>query len=217
MNVREFFWPILEPGDEADEARRLQMDLDLIRAAPVPAEPDLLIEEARRLLDVEADRRKSAEGRANTYLAIAGVLIPLVAATMPSALQKPDDAAMTLLTLALVLLAGAYLLWSARWAFRCLEVGVTSRVDAIDLFDIWKSDELKTELARNHLKCVRADRKRINFKVTCVKMAHAFAIRAFVVFLLAMAARFAWEPGTGLLGLLSPPAASSPASASPKT
>lgn len=217
MNIREFFWPILELGDEAEEARILQMDLDRIQTAPVPAEADLLIEEAHRLLDAEAERRKSAEARANTYLAIAGVLIPLVAAAMPSALQKPDDAIITTVTLGMVLLAGSYLLQSARWAFRCLEVGVSARVDAIDLFNIWSTDERKTDLARNHLKCVRADRKRVNHKVTCVKMAHAFAIRAFAVFLLAMAGRFAWQPATGVLGLLNPPASSTVATSPAKT
>lgn len=217
MNIREFFWPILEPGDEAEEARILQMDLDRIQTAPVPVEADLLIEEARRLLDAESDRRKSAEARANTYLAIAGVLIPLVAAAMPSALQRPADAAMTTVSLGLVLLAGAYLLQSARWAFRCLEVGVSARVDAIDLFNIWRSNERKTELARNHLKCVRSDRKRVNYKVTCVKMAHAFAIRAFAVFLIAMATRFAWQPATDLLALLDQPTSKTAATSPAKT
>lgn len=52
----------------------------------------------------------------------------------------------------------------------------------------------KAALIRGKFTCVRRDRARINFKVTCVKMAHVFAVRAFAVFLIAIGCRYAWEP-----------------------
>lgn len=133
MNVRELFWPILEVDDEAEDAERLRIDLNRIETDPLEDDLDPLIEEARLLAASELERRRATEARANTYLAIAGVLTPVLAAVTPATLGREGDLVRTFVTLTLFIAAGTYLFQSGRWAFRCLEVGVASRLDAVDL------------------------------------------------------------------------------------
>lgn len=202
MTLRELIWPVLEPlnaATVAQEAAQTRQDLEAIQGAAVTEDAELLVEEARRLSDAEEDRRKTAETRANTYLAAAGVLMPVLAVFTPAAVGADKDFVRTLVTLALFIAAGAYLFWSGRWAFRCLEVGVSARLDAVDLIAAWAKPDRKAELVRGLLKCVRLNRKLVNFKIDCVKMAHAFAVRAFAIFVLAGVTRFAWEPVAALL------------------
>ena len=45
MNVREFFWPILEADGEAEDAERLRIDLDRIETDPIEDDLDTLIED----------------------------------------------------------------------------------------------------------------------------------------------------------------------------
>jgi hypothetical protein len=206
MNVREFFWPILEAGGEAEDAERLRIDLNRIETDPIEGDLDTLIEEARLLAVSELERRRAVEARANTYLAIAGVLMPVLAAVTPATLGRDGDLFRTSVTLVLFIAAGAYLFQSGRWAFQCLEVGIASRLDAVDLLSRWAGPDRKVALIRGKFTCVRRDRARINFKVTCVKMAHTFAVRAFAVFLIAIGCRYAWEPAMAIVSAQPVPA-----------
>ena len=54
-------------------------------------------------------------------------------------------------------------------------------------------------LIRGKFPYVRRDRAGINFKAAWVKMAHAFAVRAFAVFLIAIGCRYAREPMTTIV------------------
>src|SRR5690606_16627710 len=96
-------------------------------------------------------------------------------------------------TLLLFLFAGANLLQSGVWALRALVVQPSSRVDAADLVAFWAAPDRKAALAKALMTGVRSDRDRVNMKVTAVIMAHHFAVRAFVVFVLAVLVRSGWK------------------------
>lgn len=205
MNVREFFWPVLEgpsPTEAAQDAAKLKVDLDLINQAVISGDEEVLIEEARRLTDAEDDRRKTAETKATIYLTVAGVLAPILASITPTIFVATGGLARPLLTLIIFSAAAAYLFWSGLWAFRTLQVSAAARLDGPELIDIWKGAEPKSGLAKGLLGCVQRNRARVNEKVTCIKMAHAFGIRAFAAFVMALIFRAAWDPVAALLAML---------------
>ena len=210
MNLSEVFWPRLEepPATRtAQEAEQRQADLDTIKAAALdPAHIQILIEEARRLTDTETARRTGADTRATGYLAVVGVLAPILATLAPSAIGKNTTVVHGVVTLTLFAAADAYLLGCGFWSFRALKVSMGARVDAVDLIKVWEETDPRIELARRLLFCVRWGRQAANDKVSCIKMAHEFGVRALIVFVLALGVRSSWDPAVGLLkaiGLLS--------------
>lgn len=201
MDMLEIVWPRLKPADDvqaATDAAQKNLDLDRIAAARPTKDIDVLIEEARRLGDAETERGKSAETKATTYLAVVGVLAPLLATLAPTALSAVVGPMRAGVTLVLFVLAGAYLLGCAHWAFKTMRVSVSARLDAVNLLDVWAEASPKPALARGLLKCVRLNRDMTNEKVSCIKMAHAFGLRAFVVFVSTVIILSAWVPTLGL-------------------
>jgi hypothetical protein len=198
-------WPVLERPDDAHlarEAHSLQTDLDKVKAADLGDDVEELLAEARRLFDAEGERRMGADARATSYLTVLGVLIPLLAAIAPSALGPTKDVAKTLLTLVLFGAAAGYLFGGAVWAFLTLKVSISHRLDAVDLVDIWSTPAQKVHLAKGLLICVRRERRYVNEKVNCIKMAHAFGLRAMAIFLVAIVAHAAWDPAMTLRTLV---------------
>jgi hypothetical protein len=205
MNLREAIWPILEPltdVEQGQDAERLKQDIATIEASQALDEQDALLEEARRLFDADDDRRKTAETKATTYLAVIGVLAPILASITPTLFSPKSGVVRPILALVIFIAAGAYLFCSGLWALRALAVSASTRVDARPLTEIWDGDAPKRELAKTLLACVRRNRDGINLKVTNIKMAHAFAIRAFGAFLLAIILRSAWDPIASLMKIV---------------
>lgn len=203
--IGDWIWPRLEALPAAEvgqEAEKRKLDLATIREADLADDLDVLIEEARRLTDAEAERRKSAETRATTYLAIVGVLAPILAAVAPTAVATGTGAGRSIVSLIFFLAAGAYLLGCGGWAFRALRVTAGARLDAVDLIGIWTKASPEAALARGLLACVRYNRAPTNDKVSAINMAHLFGVRAFVVFIAAMVVRSAWDPVASLLKIV---------------
>ncbi len=202
MNVREFFWPVLAEPLAIEDAQRLEFEkaeVASIKAAILQDEHiDVLIDEARRLEDAETARRNGADARATTYLAIVGVLAPILAALTPIAIAKDVGLWRSLFTLVPFAVASAYLLWCSVWCFRALKVSSSARLDAIDLARIWANAKERSELAKGLLVCVRLNRRGVNAKVTCIKMAHEFGVRALMTLVLAILIRSSWAPVAGL-------------------
>jgi hypothetical protein len=210
MNLQEFLWPRLEQPPAtlaAQEAEQRKADLEAITSASLAAAHiDTLIEEARRLTDAEAARRTGADARATTYLAVVGVLAPILAALAPAAITTGGGVARPLVTFVLFLAAGGYLIGCGIWSFRVLKVSTAARLDAVDLVRLWKDGDPRDELAKQLLYCVRWSRRDVNYKVSCIKMAHEFAVRALATFVLTMGIRAAWDPVVSLgktIGLIS--------------
>ncbi len=197
MSRSDFIWPTLEVIEDAEKIRlaeKRKQDLEMIRTAVIDHDAEILIEEARRLADLENDRRKTAETKAAIYLTFVGVLSPILATIAPEALNPRDGWAKLIATLALFLLAGAYLLRCGAWAFQAIAVRSSAHPDAVELVGFWSSSDRKAELAKDLLKCARLNRQGVNDKVTAIKMAHEFATRAFLTFILALLIRAAWAP-----------------------
>jgi hypothetical protein len=206
VNLRELVWPLLDepaPTRAAQEAEQRHADFDVIKDAPLkPEHIEILIEEARRLTDAEAARRTSADTRATTYLAVMGVLAPILATLAPSAVGSKTSAVHSVVTLVLFAAAGLYLLRFGVWSFRVVQVSTGARVDAVDLIKVWEDKDPRIKLAKRLLFCVRWSRRAVNYKVSCIKMAHEYGLRALCVFVLAVIVRSAWDPVLELLRVI---------------
>lgn len=203
MNLRELVWPLLDepaPTRAAQEAEQRHADFDTIMDARLkPEHIEILIEEARRLTDAETARRTTADTRATTYLAVMGVLAPILATLAPGGVGVKTSIVHSAITLVLFTAAGLYLLRFGIWSFRAVQVSTGARVDAVDLIKIWEDKDPRVKLAKRLLFCVRWSRRAVNYKVSCIKMAHEYGVRALIVFVLALIFRSAWDPILGLL------------------
>ena len=90
MRTVDLFWPMLEPPTDEEKRRvaeRRLRDLEVIQTGAVTEDLDVLIEEARRLSDLEHERRKTAETKAALYLTFVGVLAPILG--LPPQFEPP--------------------------------------------------------------------------------------------------------------------------------
>lgn len=190
LRIKEFFWPILEKlsDDEKNkEAEILEKDLSKIKANTWNDSCELALNEAKKLNELEEQRRASADSKAAIYLAAITALAPVLTSLIPGAITKFEGSKfIDGLSFFIFIYALINLLRAALWAFDTLKVSASHRVDVNELTDIWSGDEKKYEikLIIANLSCVRRNRKGVNLKVTCIKMTHALLLRIFVAFFL---------------------------------
>jgi len=190
LRLKEFFWPILEKlsDDEKNkEAEILEKDLSKIKANTWNDSCELALNEAKKLNELEEQRRASADSKAAIYLAAITALAPVLTSLIPGAITKFEGSKfIDGLSFFIFIYALINLLRAALWAFDTLKVSASHRVDVNELTDIWSGDEKKYEikLIIANLSCVRRNRKGVNLKVTCIKMTHALLLRIFVAFFL---------------------------------
>lgn len=183
--IADFFWPTLECESAqqkkwADEA--FQTELKAIETAPWTCEPSLAVEESRRLLESEEERFRTVEGKATTYILFTGALVPLLTYLESSIGDPKLSAAPKWLTIAMFLLAVAYLVRGGVWAFRAVQVGTYHRLDPSELLQIWEASDPQRRLIRKMLVCVRRNYEPINNKITSFILAHMFIKRALITF-----------------------------------
>jgi len=110
--IGQIFWPWLEkltPEQQKTLEDSLTRDEARIDALDFGKDGDAALEEARRLADSEAERRRGTDQKAATYLPLVAALIPLVL-TMVSALwEKKAGSAPIWLNMLLLGLAVAYI------------------------------------------------------------------------------------------------------------
>lgn len=202
MNLREVFWPCLEPRSDIEAAQdnaALRLDLAKIRRTGWSKDADAALDEARRLIDAESDRRRGADTKAATYLAVVGVLVPGLTSFLPAVWKAELSPALTMASLPLLFLAIAYLLASAFWAFKTMQVSVSVRVDPGDMVEIWSRPRPKGRLAAELLVAVRLTRDPVNEKISSIKVTHEFLLRAFVTFALLLLLQVAWKPASSVV------------------
>lgn len=205
MNLLELIWPELQTltaQERKEQEAGYQQDATSIRAANWDADTDAALEEARRLDDAESDRRKTADGKASIYLAAVTALAPVLASLLPSIWSDKSTIAYSIVSLAIFFLATLYLFRAGIWAFETLRVSTTSRVDASDLASMWCKTDPKPELVQKLLLAVRYNHSGTNRKVSCIKMTHAFLLRAFLSFILLLIVQVAWTPVGQLVSLV---------------
>ncbi|MCD9148486.1 hypothetical protein [Pseudophaeobacter flagellatus] len=183
-SLREWLWPVLEllPTDKEQEEERLARDKKSIEALELSTASDAAVDEARRFSDAEDERRRGADQKATTYLAVVAALVPLIVTLATAVWDKKMGAAPTWVNMLGLGAAVAYASNVGVWAFRVLEVSITYRIGVSDLVKAWKSSEPTQELARQALLCGRLNQKGVNTKITNIKMAHAFLLRAYLTF-----------------------------------
>ncbi|MNT64050.1 hypothetical protein D3C72_2019180 [compost metagenome] len=79
---------------------------------------------------------------------------------------------------------------------------VSYHPDAAELATLWVAEGRKVALVRDLLRCVLLNRTGINEKVTAIKMAHEYSVRAFALFVLALLVRTGWTPMSQILSAL---------------
>ena len=184
----DFFWPCLDRTSEADKRKLIESNEKAIaqieRAHWEPI--DSVLEEARRLVLREEERRKSADTKATIYLAVLTAVIPLSAALIKdfsNFFLTFGDWQLVILV-PLFLLAMCYLLAAGIWAFRTIQVSVQYRVDVDELIKLDHHSQIDVALCREILKSVRNNRDTANEKISQMTMAHKFLKRMFVLFVL---------------------------------
>lgn len=198
------FWPWLEKRS-AEEARRLEerraSDAARIAALNISRAPTIALDEIRRLADSEAERRRGTEQKAATYLPLVAALIPLILTVVGALWEKKAGSAPIWANMLLLGLAVAYTAAAGWWAFRVLKVA-TSHEPGLGDFEIsLKSEHPTAALAGRLLLHTRRNQDGINWKVSCIMMAHEFLLRAFLAFSFLLALNIGWY----LVGLLFQP------------
>lgn len=187
--LRELFWPVLERlTDEEKETNRRNQARDIlkIKEAGWSGNSELALEEAKKLIELEGQRRGSADSKAAIYLAAITALAPVLVSLIPGILSN-DKNNITIVAVSFLLLFYAIisLFRAALWAFETLKVSASNRVDIADLVKIWEagSDKHREKLTIENLYSVRKNREGVNRKVTCIKMTHELILRTFFAFI----------------------------------
>lgn len=197
----QFFWPWLE---DLTPAQKKKLEDDLTRdearidALDFGKDPEAALEEARRLADSETERRRGTDQKAATYLPLVAALIPLVLTLVSALWEKKAGSAPIWLNMVLLGLAVAYTASAGHWAFRELKVSVSHEPGLSDFEKAWAVPHPRQTLARRLLLHTRRNSKGVNWKVTCIKMAHEYLLRAFLTFSLLLLVNIGWY----LAGLL---------------
>lgn len=199
--VREFFWPILVPATadfERTEAKRLTRDKTSITKLDLSKATGAALDEARRFTDAEEDRRRVADQKATTYLAVVAALVPLVVTLSTAVWDKKAGSAPTWVNMLVLGIAVAYASKAGLHAFQVLEVAASHRIGISDFAEAWKKTDPDHELAREILRCGRMNQAGVNKKVTGIKMAHAFLLRAFMTFAGLLMFNITWFIGAAI-------------------
>lgn len=188
--IREFFWPVLVELS-LEEIRQDQENLDNdilnIKNTDWNNESELALDEAKKLNELENQRRLGAESKAAIYLTAITALAPVLVSLVPAIISSDkNNAFVNFLSFAIFVYALANLLRAALWAFNTLKVSASNRIDTVDLVKIWggDGDEYKKDLIVENLCAVRKNRDGVNRKVTCIKMTHELLLRTFLAFVL---------------------------------
>ncbi|ALM54065.1 hypothetical protein [Halomonas huangheensis] len=189
MDLLKIMWPMLEKPSK-DEISRIESktkaDIEKVKDNDWGSEVDVYIDEARRIHDQENNRRSTAETKAGVYLAVVGAFAPLLASLATFSMERIYSKYILFIYFGLIVLSFSCLFFSGLWALRALNVVPSSRVDIEELVSMSSETDPKKYLLIKLLVSSRFNRKSVNDKVTCVKMANAFLVRAVILITLTL-------------------------------
>lgn len=191
------FWPLLEPASPSQREKARHSNIDDVREienAPWEHSIDLALSEAIRLSAAEENRRKTAEGKASTYLLMMAALITLLTYLENAVWDSKFGAAPKYITLPILSFSVLYIAFAGFWSFRVVMVGAFHRIDVTDLITIWRKekDQIPKNLAIELFKMTRFDRDSVNQKISSLKRAHEFMIRGFISFAILIIVAAGW-------------------------
>ncbi|MCG6658522.1 hypothetical protein HOP52_12240 [Halomonas campisalis] len=193
--VINFFWPILEKASNEEVENQKSNEKELIkkiRNAELAQNPEIALDEARRLFDAEQERRRGADSKAGLYLAAITALVPVLSSVLPDLWKGDDDKLFSTVLLLFFVGALIYLLRAAFWAFSTIKVSRFSQLGALDIVSSWGESEPPQELTKKLMCYVSFNMSSTNEKVSCIKMTHEFFLRSFLCFLLYLAVQAVW-------------------------
>lgn len=197
IDLIEIVWPRLRgltKSEAAEADAKSIVERRDLSSQSWQRDTDVILEEARRLTGAEAERRKTADTKAATYLTVVGALTTILSSVAPSLSDSKASAALRTISAPLLILAVVYLVTAGVWAFRALRVSMTHRVDTADLVTIWSQRAPKAALVVQLLLAVYENRGPVNDKVSRIKMTDAFLVRAFVTFAILLIVQVGWKP-----------------------
>lgn len=183
-------FPYIEPLTvEERRAQRAQLDDDVsvINAASFSKEPTRALDEAQRVAATEAERVRTAESKATTYLAVLAALVPLVITLQAATREETSGSTPEGLKHVVVFIATIYVAAAGYHAFRTLQVSGFQRVMESEIAAAWRTSIPLQRLTRSTLLASRRSRNAVNAKVTRVKATHQHLVRAFGAFILLLA------------------------------
>ena len=184
MNVFELIWPTLEPFSDEQLTARKQKNAERIAAIQSLSwkqDTNVALEEARRIVDAERDRRRSADTRAAVYLAAIAAAIPILSGIVPLLLSSSVVGPLRYVSSVLFLIALLYLARAAVWAFQTLRATAGAQVDVDEVIECWRSRRPKSQLVRQLLISVPYNWDPVNKKISSNIMTRKFLVRAIVV------------------------------------
>ncbi|MCJ1888251.1 hypothetical protein LNN38_25585 [Pseudomonas sp. LA21] len=211
-DVQEIIWPVLSKDEEGDrvEAQIFDKLRSAINSADFRKDTDAALDEARRIYDAEAERRRGADNKAGIYLAAITALIPVLASLVANLWSEKTSALIGGLTLVIFVFSTLYLVRAGGWAFKTLKVAISNQTSPGDIFVSWKKPNPKQELAKQLCRSVISNYRGVNNKVACITMAHQFLLRAFLTFALLLAIQAISPIGQAATKSLLPDARPSP-------
>lgn len=106
----DLVWPALKRNatQEAQDAAAANATIERLRATDWGSDSSIILAEAQKLTDDEADRRRSADNKAAIYLAAVSAIVPLLASTETVFWDNSDNTAPRLLAFPVLVLALLY-------------------------------------------------------------------------------------------------------------
>jgi hypothetical protein len=182
----DFIFPTITPLSSAQKASAvaaLETDKDLIEKAEWSTDANAAMEQAVRLADAEVDRRKTAESKASTYLAVLAALVPVVLSIEAAGWEKKVGPAPEWLRLSILGIAIIYTAAAGWNAVRTLQVTGFHALSAREMAQAWSQPKPVPKIVSAILKHTRDSQNAVNQKVTFVKLTHMHLMRAFGCFI----------------------------------
>jgi len=204
-DFREWVIPLLDQPDAmqvAADAERLSRDLAAVESQGWTAHGDVALDEARRIFDAEMARRASADAKATTYIAVIAALVPIGLSVQGAVVENKIGTAPSWVNLIILAAGMLYVIGAGIWAFRALKVSGAARADIPDVLRAWRRHDPRIHMIQTTLKAARLNWSGVNDKVTFIRMAHEYLMRAFVTFSLLLIVNAAWTLASGAANAL---------------
>lgn len=185
--VVDAVFPHIEPLDQQQidiNKKRLDEDVEAIENARWESCEDRALDEVHRIAASEAERLKTAETKATTYLAVLAALVPLIITLQAANWEKKTGPAPEGLKLFVLALATVYIAAAGYHAFKTLQVSGFQRVGEAEVAAAWKLRFPMRRIIRSTLLATRRSRDAVNAKVTRIRVTHEHLLRAFGAFVL---------------------------------
>lgn len=170
---------------------RLSSDLQAIEGMVINGSPNVYLEEARRLRDIETARKDTADTKSQIYLTALLAIIPILVSLTEkegtlSSMNMSEwygIVASIFFVLGIIYGMGAFVS-----SFRALSVRAYNRIDIADFIAGSLSGATSAEIyfTKEILKSIRLDREIINFKISYVIVTHQLLFRMAIFIISAL-------------------------------